>query len=121
MKIIPEHIIVSCDVERDGNRNVTLRSQPGKIGGPFQFMTVVGGLKAHPWLDTYPNWWEIEGTAVTKHLVNRYRVAYEETFFTITGHRKLTRAECKKHSKGVEKFWEDDSHYDTSSDNEEEA
>jgi hypothetical protein len=118
IRLIPEHIIVSCDIAADGYRAVTLRSVPNKIGGPFQFMTVMGGLQAHPWLNTWPNWWEIEGVAFTKKLVNTYNFAYEETFFRITGHRKLNALETVTHRKQVEKYWEDFNYGDNEDDKE---
>jgi len=46
MKVKPEHIIISCEIDRDGYRGVTLRIHKPNQYPQFEFYTVIGGLQA---------------------------------------------------------------------------
>ena len=45
MKMFPEHVIVSNEIDKYGNGDITLRLPPIKKGGVFRFYKVKGGHK----------------------------------------------------------------------------
>ena len=91
----PEHIIISCDIEANGYRRVTLRLAPEKRGGVFRFYTVKGGLQAHPELCP-GSFWEIEGD-----ISNDGR----DNWIKIKSTRKLTGTERREHIRKINSIW----------------
>lgn len=100
MKIIPEHVIISCDIEADGYRGVTLRTRP-RIPGKtsFGFYVVEGGLQRHPELeDAWKTGIEVVGEVYKKD---------DEKFIRISSIRPLTKSESKIKNAADYKLWEE--------------
>jgi len=100
IKIIPEHVIISCDIEADGYREVTLRTRP-RIPGktPFGFYVVEGGLQRHPeFNDAWKTGVEVVGEVYKKD---------GEGFIKISSIRPLTKLEYKAKDVADYKLWEE--------------
>lgn len=94
MKLIPEHVIISDTIERNGYREVTLRTRP-KVPSksPFGFFVVEGGMQRHPELaDAWKTGIEVVGEVTKGHIV-------------ISSIRPLTKDEKRKEDKLNEKLW----------------
>jgi len=104
MKMFPEHVIVSNEIDRDGNGDITLRLPPIKKGGVFRFYKVLGGQKAYPDL-TGADFWEIEGD-VSKVKESNKHTSWTTTYINIISKRKLSGKERRNHIAGINKLWE---------------
>lgn len=101
--MIPEHVIISNEIESDGYREVTLRTRPTIPGKtPFGFYVVDGGLNRHPRLE---NAWktgiEVVGDVYRKN---------GERFIKISSIRELSVGERNIKEKMDNKLWKEIDH-----------
>lgn len=94
---IPEHVIISDEISRDGFRAVILRRMPDRPGQVFRFYEVEGGLNRHPELkDAWRTGAEITGDVYVKN---------DEIFIALFEIRPLKSAQSKRLQADYLEFW----------------
>lgn len=104
MQCIPEHVIISDEISRNGYRGVTLRLAPDYGGGAFKFFIVEGGLtKPRELANAWRTGVEIEGITYQKD---------QENFIRIKSIKVLNKHETRQWVTRTNALWCHPRHYE---------